>query len=69
MLTLNPHMVYRMAHNAENKTLAGRLVVFYDVQCWAAWGGYRRARVRLLNPDGSTQSTDWYVWPYLLIAA
>lgn len=64
-LVLHEHMPYRMAYNMDRKELAGKVVVFLgEVRA----GAYRRARVRLMNPDGGTEGQqDWYVWPTLLL--
>ena len=64
-LVLREHMPYRMTYNMEEPKLKGRIVVFLGM---VKAGDYRRARVRLMNPDGGTEGQqDWYVWPSLLL--
>lgn len=66
MIELRGHYPYRLTYNMDRKELAGRVVIFYEIQIA---GAYRRARVRLMNPDGGTDGQiDWYVWPNLLIS-
>jgi hypothetical protein len=48
---LKTHLLYRLAYNADDPMLRGRIVVFRG---WHQTSGdIRRARVCLLNQDGS----------------
>ncbi len=66
MLLLREHYAYRLASNMRNKDLAGKGCIFLGM---IQAGGFRRARIRLMNADGGTENQpDWYVTPSLLLA-
>ena len=66
MEDLKEHMLYRIAYNADEPKLRGKVVVFFGWHEMA--GDIRRARVRLMNADGSTSpENEWLVNPTIII--
>ena len=63
MMTLEPHKMYRIAYNADDAHLRGKLVVFLEYVDRPSFD-VRRARVALISDDGGI----YYVKPSLLIA-
>ncbi len=66
MEDLKPHHPYRIAYNADEPKLRGKVVVFFG---WHEMpGDIRRAKVRLMNDDGSTSpENEWLVTPAIII--